>query len=85
MHSRWWKQGKVYQYTPDSFMQNVLSAMIAIATVGTINMDYRSLYLHFENGVFMYHCLAAFEVKIDMLKTFKQCELITKEHCQAIW
>ena len=74
---------KVYQYTPGFIHAKCFVSDDVIATVGTINMDYRSLYLHFENGVFMYHCLAVTEVKIDMLKTFKQCELITKEHCQG--
>ena len=74
---------KVYQYTPGFIHAKCFVSDDVIATVGTINMDYRSLYLHFENGVFMYHCLAVTEVKIDMLKTFKQCELITKDHCQG--
>jgi len=46
-------------------------------------MDYRSLYLHFENGVFMYKNDAVMQVKHDMEKTFEISQRITKEKCQG--
>lgn len=39
------------------------------AMIGTINLDYRSLVHHFENGVWMYKCEAIGALKDDMLKT----------------
>ena len=36
-----------------------------IAVVGTINLDYRSLYLHFECAAWMYQCQAVGQVKED--------------------
>ena len=42
-----------------------------VAVVGTSNLDYRSLYLHFECGTFMYHCKAVMDLKKDALKTMK--------------
>lgn len=44
---------KIYKYTPGFVHSKVFVADDHIATVGTINMDYRSLYLHFECGVYM--------------------------------
>ena len=39
-------------------------------------MDYRSLYLHFECGVWMYQTKAVFQVKEDILQTIKKSEEI---------
>lgn len=46
-------------------------------------MDFRSLYLHFENGVFMYKSEALPQLKEDMLRTFEESQLITKEMCEG--
>lgn len=47
------KQGiRIYEYTPGFIhAKQILTENAAI--VGTINMDYRSFYLHYENGVWM--------------------------------
>ena len=50
--------------------------------VGTINMDYRSMYLHFECGVWMYGSSAVAQVKEDALITFEQCEQINMDYCR---
>ena len=44
------------------------------AVVGTINMDYRSLYLHFENGIYMEEVEAIKEIYKDFETTFKECQ-----------
>lgn len=44
---------KIYTYTPGFIHSKVFVADDEIATVGTINLDYRSLYLHFECGIYM--------------------------------
>ena len=44
-----------------------------IATVGTINFDYRSLYHHFENGCLLYKCDAIKDIKADFEDTFSKC------------
>jgi len=41
---------KIYEYTPGFIHGKVFVSDDIVATVGTINLDYRSLYLHFENG-----------------------------------
>lgn len=74
---------KIYQYTPGFIHAKCFLSDDKIATVGTINMDFRSLYLHFENGVFMYDSEAVMQVKADMKKTFEESQLITEEMCDG--
>ena len=50
-----------------------------IATVGTINLDYRSLYMHFECGVWMFDADVIAEIKEDALKTIAKSREITIE------
>ena len=51
-----------------------------VATVGTINMDFRSLYLHFECGAWLYGCEDTIqEIKEDMLHTLDVCREIKLE------
>ena len=49
------------------------------ATVGTINLDYRSLYHHFECGAFIYNNPAVWDIEKDFQETLKQCQGVTKE------
>ena len=44
---------KIYEYTPGFDHAKVFVSDDQVATVGTLNLDYRSLYLHFENGVYV--------------------------------
>ena len=73
----------IYEYTPGFIHAKCFASDDKVATVGTINMDYRSLYLHFENGVFMYKNDAVMQLKHDMEKTFEISQRITKEMCQG--
>ena len=74
---------QIYEYTPGFVHAKVFVSDDDTATVGTINLDYRSLYLHFENGVFMYKNDAVMQLKHDMEKTFEISQRITKEMCQG--
>lgn len=73
---------KIYQYKPGFIHAKCVVCDDEIATVGSINMDYRSLYLHFECGVWMYQSLAVTQVKEDIMDTLKDCEEITMEFCR---
>lgn len=73
---------KIYQYEPGFVHAKCFVCDDEIATVGSINMDYRSLYLHFECGVWMYRSSAVMQVKEDVLETLKECEEITMEFCR---
>jgi cardiolipin synthase A/B len=61
---------RIYEYTPGFMHGKSYVSDDVLAVVGTINMDYRSLYLHFECGVMMYENSAVADLKADALKTF---------------
>ncbi len=63
---------KIYEYTPGFIHSKVFICDDEIATVGTINMDYRSLYLHFECGVYLYKCNCIADIKKDTLDTISK-------------
>lgn len=69
---------RIYEYTPGFIHSKSLVCDDESAVVGTINFDYRSLYLHFENAVYFSGCKAVLEVKRDCEETFlvsKECTL----------
>lgn len=74
---------KIYEFTPGFVHAKVFCSDDEKAVVGTINLDYRSLYLHFECGVYLYKNPAVADVEADFQKTLAQCQLITKEECRA--
>ena len=73
---------RIYKFTPGFIHSKCFVADDVTATVGTVNLDYRSLCLHFECGVFMYRTKAVMQVKEDTLETFKKCHEVTAEECQ---
>jgi len=62
---------KIYEYEPGFMHGKVILADDKYAIVGTINMDFRSLFLHFECGVWMYNTSTLKEIKHDFLETEK--------------
>ena len=61
---------KIFEYTPGFIHAKSYVSDDEIAVVGTINMDYRSLYLHFECGVLMYGCPIIGGIRDDAIATF---------------
>ena len=70
---------KIYQYTPGFIHAKTVVVDDKVATVGTINFDYRSLYLHFECGVWMFNSRAIYEIKEDYMLTLAKCDEVTLE------
>ena len=68
---------QIYEYTPGFVHAKVFISDDDTATVGTINLDYRSLYLHFENGVFIYNNSEVDRVEWDFQKTLEKCHKVT--------
>ncbi len=62
---------KIYTYTPGFVHSKVFISDDEVATVGTINMDYRSLYLHFECGVYMKDTNVIQDIKQDITNSIK--------------
>ncbi|MGV3026040.1 cardiolipin synthase [Clostridium thermobutyricum] len=70
---------KIYEYTPGFIHSKTVVSDDEVATVGSINFDYRSLYLHFECGVWLYKTKSVLQIKEDYLETLKICTPITLE------
>ncbi len=73
---------QIYEYTPGFVHAKSYVCDDRIATVGTINMDFRSLYLHFECGTFLYGCKAVSDIKRDMEDCFPQCHQVSLGDCR---
>ncbi|MEG0025996.1 MAG: cardiolipin synthase [Bacilli bacterium] len=67
---------KIYEYTP-GFVHAKNFVADDKAVVGTINFDYRSLYLHYECAAFMYKNESVNDLEKDYQQTLNHCELIT--------
>ena len=73
---------RIYEYRPGFLHAKCFVCDDELATVGTINLDYRSLYLHFECGVWMYRSRAVWQVKEDMLATIAVAREVTAQECE---
>lgn len=71
---------KIYEYVPGFIHAKSYVCDDRFAVVGTINMDYRSLYLHFECGTYMYDTSAIADIKKDCEETFMKSFQITLEN-----
>jgi len=72
---------KVYEYTAGFSHGKTFVSDDDIATVGTTNLDFRSLYLHFECGVLLYRSSVIAAVKNDFLATIPVSREITLNDC----
>lgn len=73
---------RIYQYTPGFIHSKTLLMDGRLASVGSINMDNRSFYHHFECGTLLYDCEAIEDVKADMMHTFEESEEIDLPWCR---
>lgn len=67
---------KIYEYTPGFIHAKSFVCDDKLCVVGTINMDYRSLYLHFECGTLMYNNPEIKQVRKDDLETMEKCRKV---------
>ena len=72
---------KVYEYIQGFNHSKTFVSDNRTATVGTTNLDFRSLYLHFECGVWMYRTQSVDKVKKDFLNTLPLCHEISLQDC----
>ena len=70
---------KIYEYTPGFVHAKVFVSDDREAVVGTINLDYRSLYHHFECATYMLETDCIPEIERDFEATQEKCRAITKE------
>ncbi len=71
---------RIFEYTPGFCHAKQCVSDDTVATCGTINLDFRSLYHHFENGVLMHDCKAVGDIRAMFEETFTKCEEITEEY-----
>lgn len=74
---------KIYEYKEGFVHAKNFLSDDKLAVVGTINLDYRSLYLHFECGTFMVGCSALRDIKEDFNRTIGRCTQILEENCKT--
>lgn len=73
------RQGvRIFEYTPGFLHEKQVLCDEECATVGTINFDYRSLYHHFENGVFLYRCDCIKDIEADFMKILDKSREVTE-------
>ena len=68
---------KIYEYTPGFVHAKVFVSDDSKAVVGTINMDYRSLYHHFECATYLQGTDCVADIKEDFLATLDKCQEAT--------
>ena len=70
---------RIFEYTPGFVHSKLFIADDSVATVGSVNMDYRSYYFHFECGCWMYNTQAVLQVREDVRGIFAASEEILYE------
>lgn len=69
---------RIYEYTPGFLHAKSYVCDDEVAVVGTINMDFRSLYLHFECGTYLYKTQSVMKIKEDYLETMAKAREVKK-------
>lgn len=75
---------EIFEFVPGFIHTKMIISDDATAIVGTCNFDYRSFYLHFENGVWMYKSKAVIQARDSFLNSLAQSEKISLESCENI-
>jgi len=75
---------RIFEYSPGFLHSKVFVCDDVLGIVGTINLDYRSLYFHFECGVWLYKTKSVKTIKDDFIETFEKCKEITLEECLKV-
>lgn len=70
---------EIYEYLPGFVHAKVFTSDSRKAVVGTVNLDYRSLYHHFECGLYMQGVEEINAIERDFLETRSKCKRITRE------
>jgi len=73
---------RIFEYIPGFVHAKNFSSDDRVGVVGTINMDYRSLYLNFECAAILYQSRTVLQIRNDFEKSLEKCVEITLEDCQ---
>lgn len=75
---------RIYEYTPGFIHSKIFLADDEMVCVGTVNLDYRSLYLHFECGVLMYRPPMLADIKADFFGILEVSQEISYIQCRNV-
>ena len=75
---------KIYEYEPGFIHAKMFVSDDNCGTVGSINLDYRSLYHHFECGAVIYNNPVIKDMEQDFQDTLKKCIQVTREYYKKI-
>ena len=78
----------IYEYTPGFIHAKSFVSDDLRATVGTVNLDYRSLSHHFECGAYLLNSPAVAAAEEDFQQTLTRCHKVTWQeaaHPGAFW
>ncbi len=75
---------RIFEYTPGFIHAKTFCSDDQFGVVGTINLDYRSLYLHMECGVWLYGTDCIADIKSDFLQTMHKSQEITLQDCHRV-
>ncbi|URZ03235.1 cardiolipin synthase [Clostridium felsineum] len=75
---------KIYEYIPGFIHSKTYVSDDEYGVVGSINMDFRSLYLHFECGVWLYKTQSVYDIKKDFINTLKSSYEVTREDIKKV-
>ena len=70
---------QIFEYTPGFVHAKMFVSDDTKAVVGTINLDYRSLYHHFECATYLYKTACIPEIEGDFRETLTKCREVTRE------
>ena len=73
---------EIYEFTPGFMHAKTFVVDAEYGVVGSINLDFRSLYLHYECGVWLYKTDSISDIKKDYLDTLKKCHKVTMAECK---
>ena len=79
---------RIFEYTPGFCHGKMCVSDGCLASIGTSNLDYRSLYLHFENNAVLYRNPAVKQMERDFEEMFPLCREMTEAYRSAslrIW
>ena len=75
------RQGvRIFEYSPGFCHAKQGICDGKLACIGTSNLDYRSLYHHFENNVLLYDCETVEKIGEDFEDLFPQCREVTADY-----
>lgn len=74
---------RIYEFTPGFLHAKCYVSDDRVAVVGSINMDYRSLFLHFECGTLLFHNSQIAALRKDVERTLPQCREIQRSDCRT--